>query len=50
MKRLAISTRNGRPAYEDAPPRLRQSQCTRPVQPMPQPGFFTRIFGGYNGA
>lgn len=30
MKPGMIATRNGRPAYENAPPRLRASQIERP--------------------
>ena len=41
-----IATRNGRPAYLNAPPRLRASQIERP-QPMPeQRGWLARILGG----
>jgi hypothetical protein len=42
-----IATRNGRPAYLNAPPRLRASQIERPTQPMPeQRGWLARILGG----
>lgn len=38
MKPAMIATRNGKPAYMDAPPRLRQSQIERPRPvPMQQP-------------
>lgn len=41
-----IATRNGRPAYENAPPRLRQSQMPRPIQPMHEPaGFLAKLMG-----
>jgi hypothetical protein len=42
-----IATRNGRPAYLNAPPRLRASQIERPLQPMPeQRGWLARLIGG----
>lgn len=48
MKPAMIATRNGKPAYMDAPPRLRQSQIEhlRPV-PMQQPrrSLLSRILG-----
>ena len=46
-----IATRNGQPAYKDAPPRLRASQIERPV-PMdtPREPIWRRWFkGGRHG-
>jgi hypothetical protein len=36
MKPGMIATRNGRPAYLDAPPRLRASQLQRPQPLQPE--------------
>ena len=43
-----IATRNGQPAYVNAPPRLRQSQVKREVAPMqaPRRSLLARLFGG----
>lgn len=40
-----IAKRQGRPAWESAPPRLRQSDIARPFEPAVhhRPGFFARI-------
>lgn len=39
--------RDGRPAYENAPERLRQSDIPQPFMFLPdvQPGFLARLFG-----
>lgn len=44
----AVATRNGRPAWENAPARLRQSQLdgTRRAD-TPRPGLIARLFGGF---
>ena len=41
-----IATRNGRPAYENAPRPLRQSDFPPRQIAETQPGLFKRIFGG----
>lgn len=46
-KPRVIATRNGRPAYENAPPRLRQSHVSNPIQPMEyEKSFLEKLFGG----
>lgn len=42
-----IATRNGQPAYVNAPPRSRQSQVKREVAPMqaPRRSLWQRVFG-----
>lgn len=45
-KPRVIATRNGKPAYENAPPRLRQSHVSNPIQPMEyERGFLAKLFG-----
>lgn len=46
--RGAIAQRHGRPAYENAPQRLRASQLERrfiPEGEQPRPGIFARLIG-----
>ena len=47
MTRLPIARRNGRPAWENAPPRMRASQINRPFVPMEddRPGLLARLMG-----
>lgn len=40
-----IATRNGKPAYLDAPPRLRQSSIKRQPLPESKPRWWKRITG-----
>lgn len=42
-----IALRNGRPAHENAPPRLRQSHIKNPLIPLEDKrGLLSRLFGG----
>lgn len=50
--RYAIATRNGEPAWKNAPPRKRQSDFDQPSPPMEytlRPGFLARLFRGRRG-
>jgi hypothetical protein len=50
-RRLPIATRsNGRPAYENAPARRRQSDIERPHVPyVEEQGFIAKLFGSRHG-
>lgn len=47
-RKLPIATRNGEPAWKNAPERKRQSHVTRNVEPLEQPrkrGALLRLLG-----